>query len=240
MRVLLIGHGKMGQAVEKLAKDRGHEIVGIINIENTSDLDNYNGSEVDVAIEFTQPDIAANNIIYCLENGIPVISGTTGWQEQFETVKENCTKHNGTFLYASNFSLGVNLFFKLNLWLAKLMNGHGYEVSMEETHHVHKRDAPSGTAVTLAEGIINQCERLNKWTLSKPKEGEIPIKAIREKEIPGTHTIKYRTEVDEIEIKHEAYSRQGFVKGAVLVAEWIVDKRGVLTMDDFLSSAMKL
>ncbi len=240
MRVLLIGHGKMGKAIEKLAAQRGHEIAGIIDDQSTSELDDFNDPKVDVAIEFTQPDVAVGNIICCLENNIPVISGTTGWIEHLTEVERVCVKYNGTFLYASNFSLGANLFFKLNQWLASCTEAHGYSASIEETHHIHKKDAPSGTAITLAEGIIDRTKHLKNWTLDEPRRGEIPIKAIRENEIPGTHSVKYRSEVDQIEIKHEAFSRQGFVNGAVLVAEWIVNQQGMLTMDDFLSSAVKL
>ena len=230
----------MGQAIEILARKRGHQIAGIIDDRNTAELNNFNGSQVDVAIEFTQPGVAVSNILYCLENGIPVISGTTGWLEKLNDVEQACSKHNGTFLYASNFSLGVNLFFKLNKLLAHLMEGHDYSTSMEEIHHIHKKDAPSGTAITLVEGIVDQSKHLDSWTLNDPKRGEIPIKSVRENEVPGTHTVNYRSEVDQIEIKHEAYSRQGFVNGAVLVAEWIVNRQGMLTMDDFLSSASKL
>lgn len=240
MRVLLIGHGKMGKAIEQLATQRGHEIAGIIDDQSASKLSDFSGSNADVAIEFTQPDVAVGNIIYCLENKIPVISGTTGWLEHLTEVERVCSKYNGTLLYASNFSLGVNLFFKLNQWLANSMEGHGYSASIEETHHIHKKDAPSGTAITLAEGLIDQTKNLTNWTLDEPRESEVPIKAIRENEIPGTHTVNYRSEVDQIEIKHEAFSRQGFVNGAVLVAEWIVNREGMLTMDDFLSSAVKL
>lgn len=230
----------MGKAIEKLAIEKGHKIAGIINVDNISDLNKFNSSDIDVAIEFTQPDVAVNNILCCLKSGIPVISGTTGWQDRFDEVKQTCEHYDGTFLYASNFSLGVNLFFKLNQVLAKLMDGHGYKVSLEETHHIHKKDAPSGTAITLAEGIINESNSLNGWTLSEENAEDIPIKAIRENEVPGTHVVRYTSEVDGMEIKHEAYSRQGFVNGAILVAEWISKQKGVLTMDDFLSSVVKL
>ena len=240
MNILLIGYGKMGQSIEKLALQRNHKIIGVINVDNTEDLKKYNGELVDVAIEFTQPDVAFSNVSYCIENDIPVITGTTGWQDKHEAIRELCTLHNGTFLFASNFSLGVNLFFKLNEWLARLMKDHDYAASIEETHHIHKKDAPSGTAVSIAEGILAANNKYRSWTLNDPKSNEIGIKAIREDEVPGTHSVQYRSEVDEVSIKHEAFSRQGFVTGAMLVAEWIVDKKGVLTMDDFLSSGKPL
>ena len=240
MRILIIGYGKMGQAIEKWAVQRGHTIAGIINVENANDLMNYSGDLVDVAIEFTQPDVAVGNIEYCLNNGIPVISGTTGWQDKFEDVKQKCLAVEGTFLYASNFSLGVNLFFQLNKWLARRMDVHPYEVSMEEIHHIHKKDAPSGTAITLADALIHEIDRLKSWTLENPDTDQVHISAIRKDEVPGTHSVKYRSEDDEIEIRHEAFTRMGFVKGAVLVAEWIADKKGCLTMDDFMTSITKL
>ena len=236
MKILLIGYGKMGQQIEQLAKKRGHEIAGVVDVDSAKQIVDYDPTLVDVAIEFTQPQVAYENITNCIKQGIPVISGTTGWTSRYDEVASLCREHNGTFLFASNFSLGVNLFFHLNKWLAKLMNQHPYEVSMEEIHHIHKKDAPSGTAITLAEGVISEKEGIEDWTLEEDSASRIQIKAIREGEVPGTHIIKYSSEVDQIEIKHEAFSRQGFVLGAVLVAEWIHNKKGVYTMDDFLGN----
>jgi len=238
MNVLLIGHGKMGQAIEKLAIERGHSIVGIINIDNPSDLEKFDGSMVDVAIEFTLQEVAFNNVSGCIKQGIPVISGTTGWLDKYQNTVDLCNQKGGTFLYASNFSMGVNLFFKLNEWLGKLMSKYDtYKPFIEETHHIHKKDAPSGTAITLAEGILKSINYLKKWTLGQPSKEELSIKATRKDEVPGTHSVKFRSQVDEIEIRHEAFSREGFVLGAVLVAEWIKDQKGVLTMDDFIRSS---
>ena len=236
MKILLIGYGKMGQQIEQLAKKRGHEIAGVVDVDSAKQIVAYDSTLVDVAIEFTQPKVAYENITNCIKQGIPVISGTTGWTSEYDKVVSLCQEQDGTFLFASNFSLGVNLFFRLNKWLAKLMNQHPYEVSMEETHHIHKKDAPSGTAITLAEGVISEKEGIEDWTLEEDSASRIQIKAIREGEVPGTHIIKYSSEVDQIEIKHEAFSRQGFVLGAVLVAEWIHNKKGVYTMDDFLGN----
>jgi len=231
----------MGQSIEKLAIERGHSIAGVINVDNPNDLERFSRPSADVAIEFTQPEVAFDNISTCIRQGIPVISGTTGWLDKYQDVVDLCDQKEGTFLYASNFSLGVNLFFKMNEWLGQLMSGHAsYQPSIEETHHIHKKDAPSGTAITLAEGILKSFNRLKKWTLGLPSDNELLIKAIRKGEVPGTHSVKFRSQVDEIEIRHEAFSRQGFVLGAVLVAEWIKDQKGVLTMDDFMRSSSGL
>ncbi len=235
MKILLLGYGKMGKEIEAIALDRGHDIVGKISSENHAEINNYNAKNVDVAIEFSQPYTAFDNINYCLENNISIIAGTTGWLDQLSEIEAKCLKKKGTFLYASNFSIGVNLFFQLNEWLAKLMTSTpAYKVSMEEIHHTHKKDAPSGTAITLAEDILAINDAYKGWSLDKSDNDTIHIKAIRKDEVPGTHSIKYSTEIDEIEIKHTAHSRKGFALGAVLVAEWIKDKNGVLSMRDFL------
>lgn len=236
MNILLLGYGKMGRTIESIAKNRGHNIIGKINEDNIADLQNFTKDNADVAIEFSQPDAAYENIRYCIANGISVISGTTGWLDKKPEIEIFCNERGGTFFYASNFSIGVNLFFKLNEQLAELMKDFDeYNVDIEEIHHTEKKDAPSGTAITLAEGIIKNIDYKKKW-INKPfgKKEDLIINSLREGRAPGTHTVKYSSAVDDIEIKHTAHSREGFAKGAVLVAEWIKDKKGVLTMDDFL------
>ncbi|MDA0194051.1 MAG: 4-hydroxy-tetrahydrodipicolinate reductase [Bacteroidetes bacterium] len=235
MRILLIGYGQMGQAIEQYALSRNHKITGIVNIDNPEDLRNYNSNNTDVAIEFTQPNCAFDNIKTCLDNGIPVISGTTGWLYRHQEIVDHAKMLGGSFLYASNFSLGVNLFFKLNKWLAKLMQNHSsYKPTIEEIHHSKKKDAPSGTAITVAEGIIDQYSSLKNWSLGDSVGDTVGIGSLRQGDVPGIHTVNYKSDVDSIQIRHEAFSRQGFVMGAVLVAEWLRDKKGVFTMDDFL------
>ncbi|WP_020526444.1 4-hydroxy-tetrahydrodipicolinate reductase [Flexithrix dorotheae] len=237
MRILLVGYGKMGKTIEKIAKDRGNEIAGIIDVDNFSDLENMKKEDADVAIEFTQPDAAFKNISTCLSKGIPVVSGTTGWLEKKSEIEMICLQNKTAFFYASNYSIGVNLFFKLNQILAGMMNRHlQYNVAMSETHHTEKKDAPSGTAITLAEGIIANLERKNNWKLEHDQQNEddIPIQPFRKKDVPGTHTIEYNSEVDSISIQHVAHSRQGFAEGAVQAAEWLVGKEGIFGMDDLL------
>jgi 4-hydroxy-tetrahydrodipicolinate reductase len=230
MKIALLGYGKMGKVIEQIALDRGHEIVLKKDQNNTFDgLEN-----ADVAIDFSIPDSAVTNISTCLENGIPVISGTTGWLVDYQNMVDLCQKNNGSFIYASNFSLGVNVFFELNDYLAKMMaNLKQYQVSMEEIHHTQKLDAPSGTAITLAEGIIKNTN-YTQWTLESPKANEIQIEAKRIENVPGTHSIFYDSTVDQIEIKHTAHSREGFALGAVVAAEWLVGKKGVFSMKDVL------
>ena len=230
MKIALLGYGKMGKVIEKIALERGHEIVLKKDQNNTFDgLKNAN-----VAIDFSVPDSAVTNISTCLENGIPVISGTTGWLADYSKMVDLCQKNNGSFIYASNFSLGVNVFFELNDYLAKMMaNLKQYQVSMEEIHHTQKLDAPSGTAITLAEGIIKNTN-YSQWTLENPKANEIQIEAKRIENVPGTHSIFYDSTVDQIEIKHTAHSREGFALGAVVAAEWLVGKKGVFSMKDVL------
>jgi 4-hydroxy-tetrahydrodipicolinate reductase len=226
----------MGKTIEAIATERGHVIVGKIGTSNRAELSQYNKTNTDVAIEFSQPESAYHNIKYCLENGISIISGTTGWLDKKTEIEALCTHNKGTFFYASNFSIGVNLFFMLNEKLAQLMNGQtDYATSIEEMHHTQKKDAPSGTAISLAEGIIKNNEGLTKWSLDETGQSIIPIKAIRTDNVPGTHNVKYSSAIDDIEIKHTAHSRQGFALGAVMVAEWIKDKKGVLSMSEFLN-----
>ena len=230
MKIALLGYGKMGKVIERIALERGHEIV-LKKDQNNS----FDGLLLaDVAIDFSVPTSAVANISECLNNGIPVISGTTGWLADYPKMVQLCEDKNGSFIYGSNFSLGVNIFFELNEYLAKMMaNLKQYNVSMEEIHHTQKLDAPSGTAITLAEGIIKHTDYAN-WTLETPISNEIHIEAKRIENIPGTHSIFYDSEVDQIEIKHTAHSREGFAFGAVVAAEWLKDKKGVFTMKDVL------
>jgi 4-hydroxy-tetrahydrodipicolinate reductase len=226
----------MGKAIEEIAEERGHTIEHKININNTQALKFIDSKDIDVAIEFSQPDAAFDNIKYCINHNIPVVSGTTGWLKRKPEIDELCIEKNGSLFYASNFSLGVNLFFKLNELLAQMMEQHpGYKTELIEIHHTEKLDAPSGTAITLAEGIIKHLSTKTTW-INEPsdKENVVPIISKREPNVPGTHIIKYISDADEIEIKHKAKSRTGFALGAVLVAEWILDKKGVLSMKDFM------
>lgn len=236
MRILILGYGKMGKAIEEIAEDRGHTITHKININNTQALKFIDSSEIDVAIEFSQPDAAFDNISYCITNNIPVVSGTTGWLDRKSEAEELCKKNNGALFYASNFSPGVNLFFKLNELLAQMMEQQqGYKSELTEIHHTEKLDSPSGTAITLAEGLINNFSGKTTWANEPSDEDSIvPIISKREPNVPGTHIIKYFSNVDEIEIKHTAKSRTGFALGAVLVAEWILNKKGVLSMKEFM------
>ncbi len=237
MNILILGYGKMGRAIEEIAEERGHRIKYKININNTQALKFIKGADVDLAIEFTQPDAAYDNIKYCLEQGIPVVSGTTGWLDKKDEIEALCKKTDGAFFYASNFSLGVNLFFRLNELLAKMMEHHtNYRAEITEVHHTEKKDAPSGTAITLAEGIMKYKKELVKWVNHASTEDSIlPIISLREAEVPGTHTIKYSSVFDDITITHQAHSRAGFALGAVLVGEWLSGKKGVFTMDDFMN-----
>ena len=231
MKIALLGYGRMGKTIEQIALKRGHEIVLKVD-ENTNE---YNISEADVAIDFSIPSVAFKNITNCFNNNVPVICGTTGWLEKFDEATDICKKNNGAFIYASNFSLGVNIFFELNDYLAKMMKNLGqYNISMEEIHHTKKLDAPSGTAITLAEDIIKHTSK-NKWALDvTTSEDELPIVAKRIPGVPGTHSIKYESEVDTIDIKHTAHNRQGFALGAVVAAEWLADKKGIFSMKDVL------
>ena len=236
MRILLIGYGKMGQTIEKIAIERGHSIVGKIGSKNQQELSSYNSTNTDVAIEFTLPETAYNNLNYCFNNGIKVICGTTGWLQHKPSADQICNDHKGAFLYGSNFSIGVNIFFHINKVLAKIMNNFPqYDVDMEEIHHTQKLDAPSGTAITLAEGILEGFKSKKQWVNTPSSHtSDLYIKSIREGVVPGTHTTSYRSTIDDIEIKHTAHSRQGFALGAVVAAEWIADKTGVFSMEDML------
>lgn len=237
MNIALIGYGKMGKEIEKIAVSRGHQIKLIIDIDNQHELTAENLKKCDVAIEFTIPHNAVKNYEVCFEAGIPVVSGTTGWLDKKEDVLKMCAEKNGTFFYGSNFSVGVNLFFALNRKLAELMAPYKeYNVEMTEVHHIHKLDAPSGTAISLAEDIIDIFPRKNKWVNDQvPTENELNIKSEREGEVPGIHTIKYESDVDFIEITHSTKSRKGLAFGAVLAAEYSVGKKGILNMKDLLN-----
>jgi len=221
----------MGKTIEQIALKRGHEVVLKVD-ENTK---NYDIKTADIAIDFSIPSVAFNNVSNCLKNNVPVVSGTTGWLDKFNIATDLCKQNNGGFIYASNFSLGVNIFFELNENLAKMMrNLSEYQISMEEIHHTKKLDAPSGTAITLAEGIIKNSDKKN-WALNVTnEETEIPIVAKRIDDVPGTHSISYKSSVDTIDIKHTAHSRDGFALGAVVAAEWLLGKTGVFTMKDVL------
>lgn len=233
MNILLVGYGKMGRIIERIALERGHDIAGKIDIDNQEDL---NSVQADVAIEFSHPDAAFENVKKCIERNIPVVCGTTGWLNRKGELEALTKEKGSTFFYASNYSLGVNVFFKLNEHLARMMDKFkAYDISIDEVHHKEKKDAPSGTAITLAEGVMKHVARKKKW--GQGEDGnpeEIEIKSFRIDEVPGTHVIKYASLIDDIEIRHTAHTREGFALGAVMVAEWIRDKKGVLNMDDFL------
>lgn len=237
MNIALIGYGKMGKEIEKICIERGHTVGLIIDLDNQNDLNNEKLKDVDVAIEFTIPASAVGNFKKCFEAGVPVVAGTTGWLDQLDDIKQICETEKKGFFYASNYSLGVNIFFAVNKYLAKLMNGaDGYDVEMTEIHHTQKLDAPSGTAITLAEGLIEGYNKKSKWELDTSSSNDsLMIKAQREGTVPGTHIIEYKSEIDDIYIKHEAHGRKGFAFGAVLAAEFMKGKAGVYTMEDMLN-----
>lgn len=239
MRIALIGYGKMGKAIEEIAQQRGHEIAMRIGSSNYNTFKENNLADVDVAIEFTTPELAYDNVVHCLKHDTAVVCGTTGWNNKLSKAKEQCVVHNGTFLHASNFSIGVNLFFEVNRQLAALMNDwEGYDVSIKEVHHVEKKDAPSGTAITIAEQILDNVERKKRWTLTPDApDDNLFIDAQRSPNVPGTHYVKYTSDIDEIELVHTAHSRKGFAFGAVLAAEFAAKRKGILTMRDVLNGA---
>jgi 4-hydroxy-tetrahydrodipicolinate reductase len=230
MKIALLGYGKMGKTIEKLALEKGHTIVSRINRDSLKE----ELLKADIAIEFSTPEAAVSNIKFCLENGIPIISGTTGWLEHYDEMIKLCESRNGSFIYASNFSVGVNLFFSVNEYVSNLMKPwKEYQISIEEIHHTQKLDAPSGTAITLAEGIVKNSDKKN-WKLNEAADGTIKITAKRMDDVKGTHIINYDSDIDTISIKHEAHSRDGFALGALLAAEWLADKKGIFTMKDVL------
>ena len=235
MKIALIGYGKMGKEIERIAQNRGHSIHLIIDLENAQDIQSDIFRECDVAIEFTRPSSVLSNIGEAFSAGIPIVTGTTGWHEELNSVTEKCNAGNNALFHASNFSIGVNLFFAINEYASKIMNKFtDYEVSMEESHHIHKLDAPSGTAISLANIITENLDRKESWTLKHAETGQIPIKVIREGEITGIHKVQYDSNVDTINLSHNAKNRSGFALGAVLAAEFIYNKQGVFTMSDLL------
>jgi 4-hydroxy-tetrahydrodipicolinate reductase len=236
MKIALIGYGKMGKAIEEIAIAKGHEIVLKIDVSNTADFTKENVQEANVAIEFTGPHTAFENITKCIEWGVPVISGSTGWLDQFEKAKKLCEEKKGCLIYASNFSIGVNLFFEINKQVAALMEPYeNYDVSMTETHHTEKKDAPSGTAISLAEQILAKIGRKNKWVNEPSSEArDLIIRSERIDPAPGTHSVTYASPIDSIEITHTAHTRKGFAGGAVLAAEFANQKIGIFTMKDVL------
>jgi 4-hydroxy-tetrahydrodipicolinate reductase len=237
MKIALIGYGKMGQLIEKLAIENGHEIVVKIHIDNTEEFTKANLQKADVAIEFTGPESAYENIKKCIDFDLPVVSGSTGWNDRIETIKSYCKEKNGSFLHTSNFSIGVNIFFEVNKFLAKLMASHiaQYNVSLKEIHHTQKKDAPSGTAVSLAEQVLENLKAKKKWvTGTSAKAEELSIISERIDPAPGTHIVKYSSGIDDIEIIHTAHNRNGFAQGAIQAAEFIYNKKGIFNMSDVL------
>lgn len=231
MKIALVGYGKMGQIIDETAQQRGHDVVA--RLKETPTVDSLNNA--DVVIEFSNPEAAFNNIKFCLEQQIPVVCGTTGWLDKKPEIEKIAIENETAFIYGSNFSLGVNLFFAMNEKLAQLMKPfkNEYNCQLEEIHHIHKKDAPSGTAISIAEGIIKHSD-FNSWKLEETQGSELGIFAIREDEVPGTHSVFYRSNVDEIELKHTAFNRKGFALGAVIASEWIVRKKGIFGMNDVL------
>ncbi|MFR9524236.1 MAG: 4-hydroxy-tetrahydrodipicolinate reductase [Rikenellaceae bacterium] len=236
MNIAIIGYGKMGREIEKILIERGHTVAAIIDVDNSEDLKSAAFAVADVAIEFTTPHTAYQNLVASIQAGVPVVSGTTGWLEHFEDIKRLCAARNGAFFYASNYSLGVNLMFRLNRRLAQMINSvDGYSVEIEEIHHIHKLDAPSGTAITLAEGVIDNLDSKSGWVNdTDAAENEIKICSKRIGEIPGIHTVTYDSAEDTLEIKHTIKSRRALAMGAVVAAEFLCGKQGVYSMDDLL------
>lgn len=231
MKIAIVGYGKMGKIIDRIAQERGHEVV--CRLSETPTPENLNGAEV--AIEFSQPEVAFENIHSLLKAKVPVVCGTTGWLDRKQEIEEIALNEGTSFLYGSNFSLGVNLFFALNAKLAQLMTPfEEYKLQLDEIHHLEKKDAPSGTAISIAEGIIANTTRYDSWVLGESQQNQIGIIAKREDGVPGTHSVYYTSEVDEIEIKHTAFNRNGFALGAVIASEWIIDKKGIFTMQDVL------
>lgn len=235
MNIALLGYGKMGKEIEAIAISRGHQIVLKVDESNAGKITEADLKQADVAIEFSTPHTVVENMRRCFTIQLPVVVGTTGWYDDFDSIKNDCLSKNGGLFYATNFSLGVNLFFKINTQLAQLMNRYAdYEVSMEEIHHIHKLDKPSGTAITLANQILEQIDRKTKWSIEEKNAETLFIKDVREGEVPGTHIIKYSSAVDDIEIMHKAHNRRGFALGAVIAAEFMKGKTGVYTMSDLI------
>lgn len=235
MNIALFGYGKMGKEIEAIAIKRNHNIVLKIDKDNIESITENDLKKADVIIEFSTPHSVLDNINKCISAQVPIVVGTTGWYDNFEEIKKLCSEKNGSLFHATNFSLGVNLFFKVNSYLAELMNKYtNYDVSMEEIHHIHKLDKPSGTAITLAEQIITKIDRKTNWSIETKNSDTLFINDIREGEVPGTHIIKYQSDVDDIEIMHKAHNRKGFALGAVIAAEFLNGKKGIYTMSDII------
>ena len=235
MKIALLGYGKMGKEIEAIALQRNHIIVLKINGSSSSDFTLQDLKQADVAIEFSTPHSVINNIKNCFSTNVPIVVGTTGWYDEFDSIKNNCIEKNGTLFHATNYSLGVNLFMKVNSYLAELMNKYNdYDVSMEEIHHIHKLDKPSGTAITLANQLIEKIDRKTNWSITDTSPETLFIKDVREGEVPGTHITKYSSPVDDIEIMHKAHNRQGFALGAVIAAEYVKGKQGIYSMSDLI------
>lgn len=248
MKIALIGYGKMGKELEKAGLARGHEITLRINSQNSDELNQINGFKADIAIEFSTPSVVPNNIRKCFQSGIPVVVGTTGWYDVLDEIKNECLQGNHSMMYASNFSIGVNIFFELNRLMASIMNQQpDYDVSIEEIHHSHKLDSPSGTALVLAKDIIGLLDRKERWIDIDPDSnienhkhpGDLTINSMRLGEVIGTHIVKYRSGVDQLELRHEAFNRTGFAEGAIIAAEWLLGKKGCFTMQDLLNGKQK-
>ncbi len=245
MKIALLGYGKMGKAIEKVAEAKGHEIVYRVDLNNAFDFLPVSLQNVDVAIDFSMPTAAVDNILKCFEANVPIVIGTTGWYDQFDMIKDKCLNENQSVLYSSNFSIGVNIFYKVNKILAEIMKSHVYDVMINETHHTVKKDHPSGTALSLAKQIMNEIvkkekikDRLmfdNQTPSQSTKPNELLIESHREGDVMGDHTVRYENVIDIIEIKHSAKSRYGFARGALLAAEWLVGKKGIYTLDDILN-----
>lgn len=236
LRLALIGYGKMGKEIEKIAIERGHTIIQKLDITNNTDINKLSNKDVDVALEFTTPASAYQNIMHCFELNIPVVSGTTGWYTKLDEVKEQCLKQNQSFFFGSNFSIGVNMLFAINKQLAKYMNEwDNYEVDITEIHHTQKLDSPSGTAIILANDIIENLKRKKSWNLAPVSGDELKIKAVRENEVPGTHIISYQSDFDSLELIHISKNRKGFATGAVKAAEYLHGKKGVFTMEHLMN-----
>lgn len=236
MKIALIGHGKMGRAIEKIALERGHDIVAVIDVDNQEAFESPEFASADVAIEFTRPDTAFDNYKRAFAKGVKVVSGTTGWTDRIGEIEAMCNRGEATFFWTSNFSIGVNIFFAVNAYLSRIMNNFPqYEPSIEEVHHIHKLDHPSGTAISLANGIIGNTARIDRWTEQRPApEGTMVIDHRREGEVPGTHIVSWDSPVDTITIEHRAKSRDGFALGAVVAAEWVAGETGFLTMHQLM------
>ena len=235
MKIALLGYGKMGKEIEAIALQRHHTIVLKVDETNSASITKTDLQQADVAIEFSTPHTVISNIKKCLDAQLPIVIGTTGWYDLFKDIENECQQKNGTIFHSTNFSLGVNIFMKVNSYLAALMNKYtNYDVSMEEIHHIHKLDKPSGTAITLANQVLDKIERKKNWSITNTDSQTLFIKDIREGEVPGTHIIKYTSAVDDIEIMHKAHSRQGFALGAIIAAEYICDKKGIFTMENLM------